>query len=240
MDILLIFSLFSLGFFGAFSHCIGMCGPFVMAQLGPRLSNIDIDDYNNFTRLKNLALLPYHLGRITTYSILGGFSSFLTQNVQKYSNFKMISFIFLIISALVFMNIFFNGFYHGKSRILGKFGLFFKSKSVKNTLNFFQNKISFLFKDPTSYRGYFLGVILGFIPCGLLYGAFLISANMSNFFAGMIGMAVFGIATFPALFVTALGFDFFKKSHFFKVITKIFILINIATLSVMAMSQISF
>lgn len=239
MDILLIFSLFSLGFFGGFSHCIGMCGPFVMSQLGPKLAKVDITDYGNFSRLKNLALLPYHLGRITTYSILGGLSSFLTANIQQQREFKIISFIFLIFAITVFIKIFFTGLTNYKSLNLSKFGLFFKSKSIKNALNFFQKKISFLFNNPTKYRGYFLGVILGFIPCGLLYGAFLISATMGSFILGMTGMAVFGLATFPALFITALGFDFFKKSPYFKVITKIFILINIATLSLLAVSQIS-
>jgi len=239
MDILLIFSLFSLGFFGGFSHCIGMCGPFVIAQLGPKLSKVDIKGYGNFSRLRNLALLPYHLGRISTYSILGGLSSFLTKNIQQHSEFKIISFIFLILAILVFIRIFFTGFTKYKSPYLSKLGLFFKSKSIKTTFLFIQRKISFLFKDPTKFKGYFLGVILGFIPCGLLYGAFLISATMGSFSSGMVGMAVFGIATFPALFVTSLGFDFFKKTPFFKVITKIFILINIATLSLLAVSQIS-
>lgn len=234
MDILLIFSLFSLGFFGGFSHCIGMCGPFVMTQVGSRLSKIDINNYNNFSRLQNLSLIPYHLGRITTYSILGGLSSLITNNIQNQIGFKIISFILLILAILIFIKILFNGFPSYK------FGLFFKSKSIKNALSFLEKRIAFLFNNPTNFKGYFLGVILGFIPCGLLYGAFLISANMGSFFAGMIGMAVFGIATFPALFVTALGFDLFKKSTFFKVITKIFILINIATLSLMAVSQLSF
>ncbi|MBL6664966.1 MAG: sulfite exporter TauE/SafE family protein [Rickettsiales bacterium] len=240
MDILLIFSLFSLGFFGGFSHCIGMCGPFVITQVGSKLSKIDINKYNNFSRLKNLALLPYHLGRITTYSLLGGLSSLFTTTIQNQSSFKIISFIFLLLAILFFIKIFFSGFGNYQSINLGKLGLFFKSNSVKNVLFFLEKKISFLFNNPTNVKGYFLGIILGFIPCGLLYGALLISANMGSFIAGMVGMTVFGIATFPALFVTALGFDFFKKSTFFKVITKIFVLINIATLSLMAVSQISF
>ena len=55
-------------------------------------------------------------------------------------------------------------------------------------------------------RGYGLGILLGFIPCGLLYGAVTIAAASGDALAGAFAMAAFAAGTMPALVgVGALG-----------------------------------
>ena len=54
----LVLALFMAGLVGSAGHCAGMCGPFVLAQVGAR---------TQLNRLAGSALLPYHLGRGTTY-----------------------------------------------------------------------------------------------------------------------------------------------------------------------------
>lgn len=242
-DIVLIYSLTTLGFFGGFSHCIGMCGPFVITQSNNRLKNIPISDYNNFQRVKSLALLPYHLGRITTYSILGGLSSFLTINIQNIIGFKIVATVFLTIALAIFINILFEHKIFSKIAKYNKLGLLFKTKKINFFPSFFKIKISsllkILFKNPLGIKGYILGVLLGFIPCGLLYSALLICGNFQSCVLAMLAMALFGLSTFPSLFLTTLGMDFFKKTSKFYLIGKIFILINILTLSVMLAKIIS-
>ena len=49
------------GFTIGFGHCIGMCGPIVVAL-----------NFKIRTPRKIVAQLLYHYGRITTYAILGG------------------------------------------------------------------------------------------------------------------------------------------------------------------------
>ena len=105
-DIPIIISLISLGFFGGFTHCSGMCGPFVLTQVSNRLENIPIEKFNNFQRIKNLALLPYHLGRITTYSLLGILCSLLTSNIKSFSHFRSLSAILLFLASFIFLSLF--------------------------------------------------------------------------------------------------------------------------------------
>lgn len=229
-DLPLIFSLISLGFFGGFTHCIGMCGPFVLTQVGNRLQKTSLENFSEFQRLKNLALLPYHLGRISTYSLIGFCCSFLTTNIQSLIGFKIFSALFLLVAALIFLNLLFDG----KLQILGKIRLRFKSKFLENAASFFSKKISFLFQNPQGVRGYFLGVILGFIPCGLLYAAFLIAGSFANPFWAATGMIFFGISTFPSLFLTACGGSVFSKIPEFKFVAKAVILLNVITLILMA------
>ena len=230
-DLPLLFSLFSLGFFGGFTHCIGMCGPFVLTQASNRLENIPIENFSHFKKLQNLALIPYHLGRITTYSIIGIFCSILTTNLDDFAGFRMISAILLIIAAFIFIHLFFEGKVFNKIKIpsvlRNKIRLPFNSKILKKAL-------SFLFANPRGLKGYTLGLILGFLPCGLLYAAFAIIATISNPAIAAIGMIIFGISTFPSLFFTAFGGQIFSKIPEFKLITKIVILINITILILMA------
>ena len=231
----LIFSLISLGFFGGFSHCVGMCGPFVLTQVSNRLQKTSLENFSNFQKLKNLSLLPYHAGRITTYSFLGFLCSFFTKNIQEFSGFRFLSALFLFFASLFFLGLLFE------RNFAWDFTLRFKSKNLKN-LKLFQKiskkLLTNLFQDPRGFRGYFLGLILGFIPCGLLYGAFAISAVISSPILAAAGMFFFGIATFPSLFFTACGGFFLTKLPEFKFIAKTVILINAIMLFLMALKLI--
>ena len=235
----LILSLISLGFFGGFSHCVGMCGPFVLTQVSNRLQKTSLENFSNFQKLKNLALLPYHAGRITTYSFLGFLCSLFTKNIQEFSGFRFLSALFLFFASLFFLSLFFERNLAGD--FAGDFTLRFKSKNIKN-FRLFQKIpkkiLTNLFQDPRGFRGYLLGLILGFIPCGLLYGAFAISAAISSPILAAVGMFFFGIATFPSLFFTACGGFFLTKLPEFKFIAKAVILINAIMLFLMGLKLV--
>lgn len=238
-DFTLIFSLISLGFCGGFTHCIGMCGPFVITQVSNRLQKTSLQNFSQFQKLKNLALLPYHLGRISTYSILGFFCSFLTNNLQDFIGFRIFSGVFLLVAASVFLNLFLGKNLFGKITASKKIKLRFKSVILESALRFFSKKISVLFQNPQGLKGYFLGLILGFIPCGLLYLAFLICGTISNPFLAASGMIFFGFSTFPSLFFAALGGSVFTKIPEFKFVAKGLLLLNAIMLLMMAIRLIN-
>ena len=56
-----------------------------------------------------------------------------------------------------------------------------------------------LFARPVGWRGYLLGVALGFLPCGLLYGALAAAASSGGPLAGAFAMLAFALGTVPAL-----------------------------------------
>jgi len=62
-----------------------------------------------------------------------------------------------------------------------------------------------LFAAPTGWRGYALGVALGFLPCGLLYGAIAAAAATGTALAGALAMAAFAAGTVPTLLAVGLG-----------------------------------
>ena len=54
------------------------------------------------------------------------------------------------------------------------------------------------------------GMLLGFLPCGLLYAALLIAGSAEPLTAGT-GMLLFGLGTVPALFMMIRNFLSGKK-----------------------------
>ncbi len=237
-EITIILSLFTFGLLGGFSHCTGMCGPFVLTQVGNRLGQISINDATTFKKLSGIALLPYHFGRITTYCFIAILSALLTHNLKNITAFKQVAGILLIIGALIFFN-----------STIAKIKLPFKIpkrisfKSANKTPLIslkIRNLINSLFLNPTGLKNYFLGILLGFIPCGLVYGAIVTSMALDSLWLVTLAMLAFGIGTIPALFITACGGYYFFSGiqKYLKTLTKIILLINIITLLIMAFGLI--
>lgn len=234
--ILIIISLFNLGFFGGFTHCIGMCGPFVVSQVTNRMQKIDIRDYTMMQKLKNQAILPYHFGRVFTYSLLGLISGLISEKINNISFFNYIAATLMIFAAIAFLNYLVD---EKISKIIFKkinLPKIFYCNCLKKVTNYIlpKNLISNLFKNPTGFRGFLLGVMLGFIPCGMIYTALALSLTTSSSFFSMIGMFIFAISTIPALFVAGSASYFFIDKANFKLISKLIMFINIIMLLLFA------
>ena len=105
-DIIILLSLISMGFFGGFSHCLGMCGPFVLTQISNNLSRTKIEDFSGLKKLSKIALVPYHLGRITTYSLIGLICNLLRVNLNKNFGIEILSAILMLVACGVFVSFF--------------------------------------------------------------------------------------------------------------------------------------
>lgn len=254
---LTIISLFNLGFFGGFSHCIGMCGPFVLTQVTNKLAKTPLEEYQGLKKLQNLALLPYHFGRITTYCFIGFCCSFLARNLADFIIFKKISAFLLFIAAMIFFGLILKNFKISDflKKKISQISFLSKlnwrknqnistnksSTILENFLYKLKSKIKKLFANPKGLNGYFLGIILGFIPCGLLYAAFILSATIANPFYAAFAMFIFGIATVPALFSSAIfsGFFFCKIiKPKLQSVANLILLINALALLLMALNLI--
>jgi len=202
----LLASLFLAGLVGSLTHCIGMCGPFVLAQAGARLEAIPAEKMSEFSRLSGTALLPYHLGRTTTYMALGALGASLVGGAAKISGFQSFSALLLAFAALFFLG-------YGLKRIAVLFPATFGWLSIGAKgdgggetawSKFVSSFAGPLFARPIGLKGYALGVLLGFIPCGLLYGALAASAAAESALGGAFVMASFAAGTVPSLLVMGL------------------------------------
>lgn len=251
---ILIFSLISMGFFGGFTHCVGMCSPFVFTQIENRLKNVRIDEYSFLKKIRNFSLISYHLGRITTYSFIGLMISIMGSSFSNSFSFKIIASILLFIASLSFLNICFPDI---KKSIKLKFSLFYKIKFLINKFLFIEYLENFLGKkinifslkiinkiinklivNPTGFKGYLLGLLLGFIPCGLLYSAFATVMAIDRPIIAMTGMLFFGVATIPALLISGFTGYFILKNLKFIWLFRLISITNFLLLNFMAIKII--
>lgn len=193
-------AMFLTGLVGGFGHCSSMCGPFVMAQVGGAVSmRTSGNGAAVMVRGGQGVLLPYHLGRLTTYAVLGTAVGGLSSLFVRATEFRWMLVAFLGIAAAMF----FLQALGGLSRwvpILNRFSIAGKGWSGR-AARMIAHPLRRLFADPTGVNAYALGVALGFLPCGFLYAALASATGTGSAIAGLMVMAAFAIGTMPSLMV---------------------------------------
>jgi sulfite exporter TauE/SafE len=192
-------TIFAVAFLGSVGHCIGMCGGFILAYSSAKIG----EDWSKAHQ--GVAHFLYNIGRVTSYVILGAI-------------FGLIGSAFVISLTTWGILLIFVG------TIMVLMGLSLMGKLKFLTAleaNISQYKIyGFLFRKLIHSKSlpsfYGLGVLNGFIPCGLVYifGTFALASG--SMLSGMLVMAVFGIATIPTLFTFGFIASFIQKSSFRK------------------------
>jgi sulfite exporter TauE/SafE len=176
-----LLGVFFIGLAGSM-HCIGMCGGFVALY--------------SLQKPADRPTLPYHLlynaGRVLTYSLLGGaigylgsFAAVLGRNRGLPGAVLLLSGLFMVVLGMNMAGLFRRGFLRDEARIAET--PFFRGL-LRRTLAFGSPAGALLF-----------GLVLGFLPCGLLYPIFIHAASSGGFVAGMTTLAVFGLGTVPAM-----------------------------------------
>ncbi|KAA5605101.1 sulfite exporter TauE/SafE family protein [Roseospira marina] len=191
----LLASLALAGLAGGFTHCVGMCGPFVLSQTTARLEAVPAARMREFHRLTGAALVPYHLGRMTTYAALGAALAGLAGTIHRSGVLDWVSAALLLLAALLFV-----GYALPRLKVAIPGGSRLEAWWSAHV----GDAARPLFRDPTGWRGYGLGLMLGFIPCGLLYGALAAAASSGEVLTGAVAMAVFALGTVPSLLLVGL------------------------------------
>ena len=190
-------SLLTGGLVGSFTHCAGMCGPFVLSQTTARLAAVPAARGSEWARLRGAALMPYHAGRITTYALLGVAAAALAVPLRALSWFHSLAAILLGLAAVLFL-----------IQAVRQLGVLLPNMPSLSLPGFTQPMLQRLFAAPTGWRGYILGLILGLLPCGLVYAALMIVTAKADPLLAALGMAVFGLATMPSLLLVGIGGQF--------------------------------
>jgi Uncharacterized conserved protein len=193
----LITSLFLAGLVGSVTHCVGMCGPFVLSQTVARLEAVPAGDLSEWHRLAGAALLPYHLGRATTYVILGTLAATFAGGLITLGQLRWLPPALLALAAVFFVA-------YALQRLAVRLP-WRSSGGGGRWARRIDPIVRPLFARPVGRRGYVLGVVLGFIPCGLLYGAMAAAAASGDALAGAFAMLAFAAGTIPALLVVGLS-----------------------------------
>ena len=178
----LFLAAFSMGLFGS-PHCLGMCGGIVTAF---GLSMQHVSDSK-----KNGLILTYHLGRLISYSLLGLIASLIGvaifQSIMSNSAPRIVLGAVLVLIGLAMLGLpLFNE--------LEKFGMRFWQSLAP-----LRKKV---FPIDSFGKALFAGLLWGFLPCGLVYGALMMAIAGNNITTGAALMFVFGLGTMPMLIAT--------------------------------------
>ena len=172
----MLFSAFFLGLISSL-HCVGMCGPIAMM--------LPVDRQNESKKVTQIMI--YHLGRLTAYASIGlifgllGRGFFLAGLQQKMS---IIIGVIMIIVVLI----------PGK-----KFAEYNFSKPVYKIISKIKSSLGNQFKNK-SYKSLFtIGLLNGFLPCGMVYVALFGAIAMQSAGFGVLYMLLFGLGTMPLM-----------------------------------------
>ncbi len=188
----LLIGLFLTGLVGSASHCATMCGPFVLAQSGAAMAQLPLGS-GELRRLRGAALAPYHCGRALTYMALAALLAMPLHLLQQVSQLRFIPALALALAAVMFAVIATGGL----SRLAYGASL---AGSIGERLAAWMRP---LFAQPTGWQGFVIGLLLGFLPCGLLYAAIGAAIAPADPVAAAMGMGMFTLGTFPMLWLVA-------------------------------------
>lgn len=192
--------MFGSGLLGGFGHCSSMCGPLVAAY------SLNLSDASSpRPSVTALPHLFYNLGRLTTYSLIGGImgitGSFagVVHSIEKFQNITMAA----IGIMMVIMGLAASGWL-SLPRLRNDL-----AGTASRVSDFVYRIIRFISETHTSGSFFAIGMVTGFIPCGLLYTAYIAAAGAGagshsqteGFLKGMLMLFLFGIGTAPALFL---------------------------------------
>jgi len=166
-------------------HCLQMCGPIVMTY------GIAVPRGHALR-----AHLSYNAGRIATYMLLGAIAGALGGGLGVLGRMANLATGARIVSgaAMIVAGILMIGFVPSKGLVsIQKYGI---------TARFSRSIGKFLLAPGSKFR---LGLILGFLPCGLVYAAVLKAMETAGPLSGAFTMLAYGLGTGIALLAVGMA-----------------------------------
>ena len=176
----LVFAL-TTGLLGGFGHCAGMCGPLV-ASLG-------LVAGPGRPRRALLGQVLYNAGRITTYALLGGVMGLTGSFVNTAGRLAGLQDVVAVVAgvAMVLLGL-------GAAGVAGPVRRLEQRLSARVF-----GAVRSVLEGGGAGRFYALGLVLGFLPCGLSYSAFMGAAATGGLPQGILFALAFALGTVPAL-----------------------------------------
>jgi uncharacterized protein len=185
-----------IGFLGSL-HCLGMCGPLVMAySVHLRESAATGESLPPAPWKEGISHhAAFHLGRVFTYGILGALAAGLAHLAgfsQALSSLRGWATLgggtLMILSGLVLFKI-----------------LPLPSFSTGTPGFFFTRRVSSLLHSRSLGSKLGIGIAAGFLPCMLSWAMIVKAATAPTVFHGFLTTLAFGLGTIPALFLPGLS-----------------------------------
>jgi len=169
------------------AHCAGMCGGLALVAAGTERAHATIRQ------------VGYHLGRLTSYAIVGTLAGLIGQVVDDAGVLIGVQRIAAIgAGALIAL--------FGAIAIARAFGARIPSAGVPRPLVVLAQRVhARTLRLPPAWRGIPIGLATPLLPCGWLYAFAAIAAASASPWMGALVMTAFWLGTVPALVVATSG-----------------------------------
>lgn len=166
----MLWSAFLMGFLGSF-HCIGMCGPIVLALPGK----------GAFYKV------IYNIGRAITYTLMGAVVGLLGQSFSLVGWQQSLS---IGVGIIMLIIILFTKYKHFDLPLGGP---------INKLYQFVKTKLRPLLKSESTFSPLLVGILNGLLPCGLVYAALFAALSLGSVTNSASYMALFGFGTIPIM-----------------------------------------
>lgn len=158
-------------------HCIGMCGPIALL--------LPVDRAN--TSRKAMQILLYHLGRLTAYGVLGFVFGLLGRGFYLAGMQQQLSIvvgILMIAIALI------------PEKVFARYNF---SQPVYRAIAAVKSHLGQQFKRKSPDALFTIGLLNGFLPCGMVYAALFGALAMPRLTESVGYMLLYGLGTIPLM-----------------------------------------
>ena len=176
----------AVGFFGGV-HCVGMCGGIV----GALTFGLPAE-----TRERPLRLLPYllayNIARITSYTVAGAIAGAIGLLGLSLVPMQQAQLVLLGVAGvfMVLMGLYVGGWWFGLTRI---------ERAGSRLWRFIEPVGRRLMPVRSPAQAFGLGLVWGWLPCGLVYSVLIWALSAGGPLAGALLMLGFGLGTLPNL-----------------------------------------
>lgn len=174
-------SAFILGFFGSM-HCMVMCGPILLIMTGQ----------NTLSKFL-ISRITYNLGRVVTYTFIGlGFG--VLGQILGLSGYQQ-SLSVILGGAMILLAFAFSAQWLNNKL----------ARQINALTSILKKALNQWIRSSNLSGSFFLGIVNGFLPCGLVYAAVAGALATTSLFESMSYMITFGLGTFPAMLLIAIS-----------------------------------
>lgn len=179
---------FAMGVFSSL-HCIGMCGPIALAT--------PVINHSFYTQL--LSRILYNSGRMVSYMIIGTIAGtvgyiFVLGGLQQW--------ISIIAGLLILLWVILPRTNPENWKLIQNLRI----------VKLLRNMIGKLLKRKKYSTIFLIGVLNGFIPCGMVYMALVGAMATSNVYSGSLFMLFFALGTWPFMLILTSAWELINQN----------------------------
>ena len=182
---------FVTGLISSFGHCLGMCGGIVAIYSARQATQTPAGESQPGMMARIVSFLPLHLGRITTYTFFGALIGLAGSLLDQAGGMMGWQGLFSVIVGIIMLLV-----------SLSLMGVLPPIEATLVTLtkgNSPMTRMRGLFGKRSFWSTLTLGILWGFLPCGLVFAMLVLAARVGTFWGGALTMLTFGLGTVPTL-----------------------------------------